>query len=75
MPANLAVLGANRARAVQEAFAEVESWAVGGHSLGGAMAARYARRSPDAVRGRLLWASYPADGDDLSTRALAVASV
>jgi hypothetical protein len=75
MPANLAVLGANRARAVQDAFPEVGRWAVGGHSLGGSMAARYARRFPDAVQGLVLWASYPAAGDDLSTRALAVASI
>jgi dienelactone hydrolase len=75
MPLNLAVLGADRARAVQDAFPEVDIWAIGGHSLGGAMAARFAYQSPDAVRGLVLWASYPAPSNDLSGRALAVASI
>ena len=75
MPANLAVLGADRARAVQAAYPEVERWAVGGHSLGGAMAARYADRSPDVVQGLVLWAAYPAAGNDLSERALPVTSI
>jgi pimeloyl-ACP methyl ester carboxylesterase len=75
MPLNLAVLGADRARAVQETYPEIERWAVGGHSLGGAMAARYAHRSPDAVQGLVLWASYPAGSDDLSDRSLVVASI
>jgi hypothetical protein len=38
-------------------------------------AAGKAARSPDAVQGLALWASYPASGDDLSDRALAVASI
>jgi dienelactone hydrolase len=75
MPLNLAVLGANRARAVRTAYPEVERWAIGGHSLGGAMAARYAHRSPDNIQGLVLWASYPAAADDLSARDLPVASI
>ena len=48
-------------------------WAVGGHSLGGVVAARYAARHP-SVRGLVLWAGYGLD--DLSGRDdLAVASV
>lgn len=43
-------------------------WVVGGHSLGGVAAARYAANAADPrVRGVLFWASYPAD--DLSGRA------
>ena len=33
-------------------------WYVGGHSLGGAMACRYAARNPDTVDGVVLYASY-----------------
>ncbi|MGC9335419.1 MAG: alpha/beta hydrolase, partial [Anaerolineae bacterium] len=40
MPFNLAVTGAGRAADVISAFPQVERWAVGGHSLGGAMASR-----------------------------------
>ncbi len=40
---------------------EVRRWAVGGHSLGGVVAASYAGDHPDQVSGLLLWASYPLD--------------
>jgi predicted esterase len=75
MPLNLAVFAPDRAGQVIRAFPEVERWAVGGHSLGGSMAARFAYRHPDQVQGLVLWASYPAATDDLSTRHLAVASI
>jgi hypothetical protein len=75
MPLNLAVLAPDRAGDVMAAFPEIERWAVGGHSLGGAMAARFAYQHPEAARGLALWAAYPASTDDLSGRALAVTSV
>jgi dienelactone hydrolase len=75
MPLNLAVLAPGRAAEVMAAFPGVKSWAVGGHSLGGAMAANYAHSNPEAVRGLLLWAAYPAAGDDLSGHQLAVSSI
>jgi len=75
MPLDLAFFAPQRAAAVQEAFPAVEHWAVGGHSLGGAMAARYAHERPKAVDGLLLWAAYPAQSDDLSGRALDVVSI
>ncbi len=40
MPLNLAVFDPNRANAVIDAHPEIQHWAVGGHSLGGAMAAQ-----------------------------------
>ncbi len=75
MPLNLAVFGSSRAAEVLAAFPEVERWALGGHSLGGAMAARFAHRRPSAVQGLVLWASYPSASDDLSARELAVVSI
>jgi len=75
MPLNLAFFGPDRAAEVMAAFPEVERWAVGGHSLGGAMAARFAHSHPSAVQGLVLWASYPAASDDLSARELAVVSI
>ncbi len=70
MPLSLAVLGVDRADAVIAARPGVRNWVVGGHSLGGAMAASYARTHAASVRGLALWASYPADGDDLSATGL-----
>ena len=76
MPLNLAVLAPGRAAEVIEAYPEVGVWAVGGHSLGGAMAANFARRNAGVVDGLVLWAAYPASSDDLSAREdLAVLSI
>lgn len=75
MPLNLAVFDPGRAAQVMQAYPFVRAWAVGGHSLGGAMAANFARSNPEQVRGLVLWASYPASSDDLSAANLAVVSI
>jgi pimeloyl-ACP methyl ester carboxylesterase len=75
MPLNLAVLAPNRASAVMAAFPEIGRWVVGGHSLGGAMAAHFALTHPDETAGLALWAAYPAAGDRLETLDLEVVSI
>jgi pimeloyl-ACP methyl ester carboxylesterase len=75
MPLNFAFFGINRAEDVISAFPEVEGWAVGGHSLGGAMAAQFASTNTPVVDGLVLWASYPADSNDLSSQNLSVISI
>ncbi|MBN1581330.1 MAG: alpha/beta hydrolase [Anaerolineae bacterium] len=75
MPLHLAVFGAEKAGAVIAHYDQVRHWAIGGHSLGGAMAARYAHAYPEQIAGLVLWASYPADSNDLSARDLPVVSV
>lgn len=75
MPLNLAFLAPNRALEVMEEFPEISFWAVGGHSLGGAMAANFADSHPEVVKGLALWASYPAQSDDLSDQDLIVTSI
>jgi len=75
MPLNLAVMAPDRAAKVLTSFQEVQTWAIGGHSLGGSMAARFARANPDHVDGLVLWASYPAAGDDLWLQSMPVASI
>jgi pimeloyl-ACP methyl ester carboxylesterase len=75
VPLNLAFFAPNRAAAVMAAFPSIERWAVGGHSLGGAMAASFAHGNPEAVHGLVLWASYPARSADLARRRLAVSSI
>jgi predicted esterase len=67
MPFNLAVLAPNRAFDIRDELQrtgiQVTKFVVAGHSLGGAMAARYALTNP--VDGLILMASYSADSDDL----------
>jgi dienelactone hydrolase len=75
MPLNLAFFAPSRAAEVMAAFPKIERWAVGGHSLGGAIASNFAHRNPEAVHGLVLWASYPAGSDDLSGYQLAVSSI
>ena len=75
MPLNLAVLSPERGQAVMDAHPEIQKWAVGGHSLGGAMAANFAHGHPEEVQGLVLWAAYPASSDDLSTSNLQVVSI
>lgn len=61
MPLNLAFTGINKADAIREAFPEITAWVIGGHSLGGAMAAEYAKNHTDSVDGLIFFASYPAN--------------
>lgn len=72
-PLNFAVFAPGRAAAI--IAARGGSWVVGGHSLGGAMAASWAAGNPGAVSGLLLLASYPGGGADLSGTTLLVLSV
>lgn len=67
MRLNLAVLSPNRAADIIAAHPEIATWAVGGHSLGGSMAAAFAGENPE-IAGLVLWASYPADGEVLAGR-------
>ena len=67
--------GSNHAQEVIAAYPGVQHWGIGGHSLGGVMAAHFAYQNPDAVQGLVLWAAYPASGDDLSGQALQVVSI
>jgi predicted esterase len=69
MPLNLAVLGTERASSV------IKDWVIGGHSLGGSMAASYAYHHKDKIKGLVLWASYPASNNDLSDSTLKVTSI
>lgn len=57
-PLNLAVLDQGAATGIIERRGGVEHWYVGGHSLGGAMACRYARAHPHRVEGLLLFGAY-----------------
>jgi len=75
MPLNLAFFAPGRAAEVMAAFPEVRRWAVGGHSLGGAMAASFAYQHSERVQGLVLWAAYPAQANDLSSSSLEVVSI
>ena len=76
MPLTLAILSPNRADDVIKNHPGIEHWYIGGHSLGGATAAIYADRNPDAVDGVVFWAAYPPDSNSLADQPdLQVASI
>jgi len=75
VPLNLAVFNPAAADEVLAAYPKIQHWAVGGHSLGGSMAANFIHFHPDNVQGLVLWASYPASSDDLSSSGLKVLSI
>lgn len=58
MPFNLAVLDVNAADGITEDFPEIEHWYIGGHSLGGSMAASYLDTHTDTIDGVVLLAAY-----------------
>lgn len=70
MPLNMAIFGSNRAEAVLAAYPQIEHWAIGGHSLGGAMAAKYTYDHPDTIDGLILLAAYPTTSNSLAEREL-----
>ncbi len=74
MPFGLAVIAPDAADGVIEAHPEIERWVIGGHSLGGAMAAQYAA-DHEAIEGLALWAAYPPGDTDLSDSDLPVTSI
>ncbi len=73
MPFNLAVLDMNAADGIQEKYPEIEDWFIGGHSLGGSMAASYLEKHADEYEGLILLGSYSTS--DLSKTDLNVLSV
>lgn len=75
MPLNLAVFAPGKAAEVISAYPNITSWSIGGHSLGGAMAANFASAQQSMVKGLILMAAYPAKSDDLSETGLEVASI
>ncbi|MBE6062653.1 MAG: alpha/beta hydrolase [Clostridium butyricum] len=60
MPINLAVLNSDKAKNVIKEYPNINNWIIGGHSLGGVMACKYAAKH-DNIKGIVLYASYPED--------------
>jgi pimeloyl-ACP methyl ester carboxylesterase len=54
---------------------EIQHWVIGGHSLGGSMAANFVHKNPGLAEGLVLWASYPASADNLSGTDTPVVSI
>ena len=73
MPFRLAVFDSNAADGLQENYPEVESWYIGGHSLGGSMAASYLSKHAKIFDGLILLGSYSTSNlSDLDVEVLSI---
>ena len=70
---NLAFFDINAAGSAIAAHPEIQTWVIGGHSLGGVAAALFTKDNPD-ISGLVFWASYPAD-DSLKNSNFRVLSI
>jgi len=73
MPLNLAFLGQDRADEVRAANPAIVTWAIWGHSLGGAFAASHVLARPGVYAGLALCGSYP--NGDLSGQPMLAVSI
>lgn len=75
MPLDLAVLGKNKGADIQQQLTDIEDWVIGGHSLGGTMAASLVFEQPQNWNGLFFLASYPQEKHDFANTELAVLSL
>lgn len=75
MPLNLAIINTGAANAVIDAYPQITTWILAGHSLGGASAAIFAENNPDRIDAIALWDSYPPDSSDLSDNTISAISI
>lgn len=74
MDFNLAILSPNKADSIISNNKNIKTWVIGGHSLGGVMAASYALKN-DKIKGLVLMASYPQQKTNLKNRKIEVLSL
>lgn len=58
MPFHMAIFDSNAAEDVMAQFPQIEHWYLAGHSMGGAMASKFAAEHPDKVDGLILMGAY-----------------
>lgn len=73
MPLNFAIFSPNEANKIINNYENIESWTIGGHSLGGVMASKFASNNK-FIDGVVLLASYPS-GDELKNLGKEVISI
>ena len=58
MPFHMAIFDSNAAEDAMAQFPQIEHWYLAGHSMGGAMASKFAAEHPDEVDGLILMGAY-----------------
>jgi dienelactone hydrolase len=75
MPFNLAVMNKRAAVKIINDYEDIDNWVIGGHSLGGAMAASLVFDEPEMFKGLVLLAAYPPQNSNISSLDLHVTVV
>jgi pimeloyl-ACP methyl ester carboxylesterase len=75
MPLNMAPFHPGVAGEIIAAHPSVRRWVIGGHSVGGTMAAQYASTYEGEIAGLVIWASYPAESAHLAGAGFPVALI
>ncbi|MFO7741564.1 MAG: alpha/beta hydrolase [Anaerolineae bacterium] len=75
MPINMAAFNPGVAGEIIAYYPRMDHWVMGGHSVGGAMAAQYTGNHADIIDGLVIWASYPPNNTDLSSLDIPVVSI
>lgn len=73
MPLDMALFKKNAADCIISKYSSIQNWYIGGHSLDGVMAASYATKHRELIKGIAFLASCP--NNDLSDQALKVLSL
>ncbi|MBN8252705.1 alpha/beta family hydrolase [Priestia flexa] len=72
---NFALFDSNKAQEVMDSYSSVNKWIVGGHSLGGVVASKFAHSHPKEVVGLFFLGSYPDEASDFSNTNLPILSI
>ena len=65
-PANLAILDLSKYENILEEFNSIDSWYIGGHSLGGIAALSAVKTHPEQFAGLILLGSYPSESFEIA---------
>jgi len=75
MKFNFAFFDTNKAQKIIDTHPPVQKWIIGGHSLGGVVASKFAYNNPELIDGVFLLGSYPDEKTDFSTQTLPILSI
>jgi dienelactone hydrolase len=75
MPGDISMKAPERAEVVINAFPEITTWVMGGHSMGGISACQFAKEHLDTITAVVLWASWPSSQNRIDQTDLKALSI
>ncbi len=75
MPIDTSLLAPERADVIINDLGTINTWAIGGHSMGGIAGCEYAKANLDKIDAVILWASHPSEANRLDETDLKALSI